>query len=102
MSKPFRGYELFPGDDYSHEPTILIEEFYDCFKLPDVQEYLNELLMHYLTSEDLPAKTGKERKNAIFICEQLWLLSQAVDRLRRAGYFDQPKINSPQTAIIKQ
>jgi hypothetical protein len=83
MSTPFQGLQLTLIESCPKKPTKVIHQFFDNFHLPDVQHYINELLLNALTANDSSFDTGSKRSSALFFCEQLWLLAQAVHHLQK-------------------
>lgn len=82
MSTPFKDYVLTPAESFPEDPAEVIDNFCSNFNPNEIQEQLNELLLPYLTTNDLLPQTGKERNNAIFFCEQIWFAAQALHLLR--------------------
>lgn len=78
MKKTFKGYQLTRPEDFPADPQRVMEQYFYNFSLQDVQDYLNELLMHYLTTDNAAPQSARNRSDAIFFCEQSWFLLQAV------------------------
>ena len=81
MSTRFEGLRISQGNEYPAKPAKVITAFFDNFCLDDVHDYLNELLVNALIADNDCFDTGRKRSNAIFFCEQVWYLAQAVDAL---------------------
>lgn len=83
MSTSFTGFQLSQGIAYPAKPSKVVKQFFVQYHLPDVQHYLNALLLCALTTNNSEHfANGVQRGNVMFFIEQIWYMAQAAHALQ--------------------
>lgn len=82
MPKTFERLYISQQESHADDPTTIINTFFKDFHPPDVQHYLNKLLLCALTESTTLFDSPQERGNAILFCEHVWYTLQAIHQLK--------------------
>jgi len=81
----WRNQPLRLNEQQEEDPTLIFQEFFECYDLQEVRETLWEWLVEVLSSGNSISQEGSERNNHIFFYEKLEAMVEACFTVQKGG-----------------